>query len=98
MTKAKRSIDQDLDIKVAFNNMSLSYTIVGANRRTKLQFMSSCSNSRTLVATPKYLNTSFVHIWLLPLYRTCNSYLIEPQKVSNPKYWQHHIVPNMKKM
>ena len=65
--------------------------------RSGLQFMSSCSNSRTLVATPKYLNTSFVHTWLLPLYKTCNSSLIEPQKVANPKYLQHHIVPNMKK-
>jgi hypothetical protein len=60
--------------------------------------MSSCSNSRTLIATPKYLNTNLVHIWLLPLQRTCNSSLIEPQKVTNPKYLQHHIVPKMKKM
>ena len=71
MTKAKRSIDQDLGTKVAFNgSMSLCYTIVGASKRTKLQFMSSCSNSRTLVTTPKYLNNSFVHIWLLPLQNT----------------------------
>ena len=92
-------MDQDLGTKVAFNNsMYLCYTIVGANKRTKLQFMSSCSNSWTLVATPKYLNTSFVHIWLLPLYRTYKSSLIEPQKLANPKYLQHHIVPNMKKM
>jgi len=34
MTKAKISIDQDLGTKVAFNSsMSLSYTIVGANKR-----------------------------------------------------------------
>jgi hypothetical protein len=37
--------------------MSLAYTIVGANKRKELKFMSSCSNSQTLVATPKYLNT-----------------------------------------
>ena len=98
MDKAKSSIDHDLGTKVAFNaSMSLAYTIVGANKRKELKFMSSCSNSRTLVATPKYLNTNLVHIWLLPLQRTCNSSLIEPQKVANPKYLQHHIVPNMKK-
>ena len=68
MVKAKRSIDQDyLGTNVAFNtSISLAYTIVGANKRIELQFMSSCSNSRTLVATPKYLNTNLVHIWLLP--------------------------------
>jgi len=91
MDKAKSSIDHDLGTKVAFNaSMSLAYTIVGANKRKELKFMSSCNNSRTLVATPKYLNTNLVHIWLLPLQKTCNSSLIEPQKVVNPKYLQHH--------
>jgi hypothetical protein len=34
MTKANRSIDQDWGTKVAFNSsMSLSSTIVGANKR-----------------------------------------------------------------
>jgi len=34
MTRAKRSINQDLGTKVAINSfMSLSYTIVGANKR-----------------------------------------------------------------
>ena len=80
MAKAKRSINHDLGTKVAFKtSMSLAYTIVGANKRTEL------------VATPRYLNTNLVHIWLLPLQRTCNNSLIEPQKVANPKYLQHHV-------
>ena len=92
MAKAKRSINHDLGTKVAFKtSMSLAYTIVGANKRKELKFMSSCNNSLTFVATPKYLNTNLVHIWLLPLQRTCNNSLIEPQKVANPKYLQHHV-------
>jgi hypothetical protein len=61
MAKAKSSID-DLGTEVALNtSMSLAYTIIGANKRKELKFMSSYSNSRMLVATPKYLNTNLVH-------------------------------------